>query len=245
MPAGTSSLDAARESSMAATSPARPSPWWFAGAIIAAAAALAAGMLLNISSGNGPGATVPGAENPVDVGFARDMRDHHAQAVEMSVMVRDATDDPQVRTLALDVMLTQQQQLGQMFGWLNAWGYPQAGAVEPMSWMVADDMAGMDHSSPDDPSPQSAGDIMAMPGMATEAQLRKLERSRGLRAERLYLQLMIPHHMAAVDMARFALENATQPQVRQLAESIDNSQTAELDVLRSMLADRGGPVPDL
>ena len=84
-----------------------------------------------------------------------------------------------------------------------------------------------------------------MPGMATEEQLRALELAEGPRAERMYLQLMIPHHEAGVDMAQYAVENAAQPQVKRLAQSIVNSQAAELKVLQSMLEARGGPVPDL
>lgn len=81
--------------------------------------------------------------------------------------------------------------------------------------------------------------------MATEEQLRALEQAEGRRAERIYLQLMIPHHEAGVAMARYAVENATQPHVERLAQSIMDSQTAELKVLRSMLEARGGPLPDL
>ncbi|ALV33068.1 hypothetical protein AS200_14145 [Streptomyces sp. CdTB01] len=49
----------------------------------------------------GPGAEdtseVPTAS---DVGFARDMAVHHQQAVEMSFIIRDRTDDEDVRRLA-------------------------------------------------------------------------------------------------------------------------------------------------
>jgi uncharacterized protein (DUF305 family) len=43
---------------------------------------------------------------------------HHAQAVEMAEIVRDRTENPQTRTLATDIALTQQAQIGQMQGWL-------------------------------------------------------------------------------------------------------------------------------
>ena len=227
----------------------RVNPAWVAGSLLAVAAALAAGVVLGIAS-QGSGDTASGravVEDSVDVGFSRDMRDHHAQAVEMSVIVREATDDAEVRTLALDILLTQQQQLGQMFGWIAAWGYPQAGSGEAMTWMGEQEMAGMDHGSTtqaEEPTGESAG-MARMPGMANKEQLRALEQADGLRAERIYLQLMIPHHEAGVEMAEYAVENATQPQVERLAQSIVNSQTAELRVLQSMLEARGGPVGNL
>ena len=191
-------------------------------------------------------ASAPPTEGSVDVGFSRDMRDHHAQAVEMSVLVREATDDPEVRGLALDIMLTQQQQVGQMYGWLAAWGVPQASSSPPMTWIRSDgdrdesdeDMAGQSHGSMTMKDDEPA----RMPGMASEAQLAELAQARGERAERIYLQLMIPHHQAGVTMAEYASERATEPQVRRLAQSIVDSQTAGIKVLTSMLDSRGGPV---
>jgi uncharacterized protein (DUF305 family) len=230
-------------------------PGWVAAALIAVAVALAAGVFIGIAShGNddtgtaaaSPGAAQEGAvaEDSVDVGFSRDMQDHHAQAVDMSVTVREATDDPQVRTLALDILLTQQQQAGQMFGWLTAWGYPQSSGGELMAWMSDADMGGTDHGTHGEEATDSSGSV-SMPGMATSEQLRALERAQGVRAERIYLQLMLPHHRDGVSMAEYAVENATQPQVQRLAQSIVDSQTAELTVLQSMLEARGGPLRDL
>lgn len=238
---------ASTEAALAEAQRARVSPGWVAGALIAVAAALAGGVFVGIASHNSDdtaASRAPVAEDSVDVGFSRDMRDHHAQAVEMSVMVREATDDAQVRTLALDILLTQQQQLGQMFGWLAAWGYPQAGSGEAMTWMAEEDMAAMDHgtTSHSGGSTGESAEEPRMPGMANEEQLGALEQADGRRAERIYLQLMIPHHEAGVEMAEYAVENATQPQVERLAQSIVDSQSAELQVLQSMLEARGGPV---
>lgn len=57
----------------------------------------------------------PGEDSP-EVGFARDMMLHHAQAVDMATLVRDRTDDPDMRQIALDMLLTQQGQIGRMQG---------------------------------------------------------------------------------------------------------------------------------
>lgn len=219
-------------------------PFRVVAGLLAAALLFSAGMLVGLATASGSSDASPvGTPNSVDVGFARDMRDHHAQAVEMSVLVRESSDDPEIRTLALDIMLTQQQQLGQMYGWLSAWGQPQNATGAPMQWMDMGasgggaggegDMGSMGHSPPSS---------TRMPGMATEAQLRRLARAEGQEAERIYLQLMIPHHEAGVKMAEYALANASVSYVGELAQSIVNAQTAELEVLRSMLAARGGPL---
>jgi uncharacterized protein (DUF305 family) len=64
----------------------------------------------------------PPGEGSAEAGFARDMTVHHAQAVEMSEIVRDRTESEQMRTLATDIALTQQAQIGRMGGWLDVWG---------------------------------------------------------------------------------------------------------------------------
>lgn len=226
----------------------RRRPVVVAGAVLAAAVLLAAGLLLGSLLAPDQAAADP-QEGSVDVGFSRDMREHHAQAVEMSVLVRDVTDDPQVRTLALDIMLTQQQQLGQMYGWLAAWGLPQTSASPPMRWMTPDDAAAEGMPGMDGPShgamDTKAGAGLRMPGMASDEQLAALAQAAGRRAERIYLQLMIPHHRAGVQMAQYAVQYARQPQVRRLARNIVDSQTSEIAVLREMLAARGGPVAGL
>lgn len=203
------------------------------------------GFLLGARFSEEPDGASPGSES-VEAGFLRDMQVHHAQAVQMSVIVRDRTNDPQVRTLALDIQLSQQQQIGQMYGWLADWGLPQTDTEPAMAWMTNDDGAGDPHA-PDEMASMGSDDGMgstgAMPGMATPADLERLQGLRGRDAERLYLQLMIPHHQAGVEMAKYALANATDPQVQNLAQRIVEAQTAEIKALQDMLDDRGGPLP--
>jgi predicted cobalt transporter CbtA len=55
-------------------------------------------------------------EDSPEVTFARDMAVHHAQAMEMALVLRDRSTDAELRQFALDIMLTQQAQIGQMQG---------------------------------------------------------------------------------------------------------------------------------
>jgi uncharacterized protein (DUF305 family) len=226
---------------------------------ITASAGLLVGQRLSSTAG-------PPSENSVDVGFARDMRDHHAQAVQMSVLLRDRTSDPEATSLALDVLLTQQNQAGQMFGWLADWGVAQSSPVPPMQWMAPSGEAMLmttssasnentvaPSSEPGFSPPAPAGSmahqtpvtsLTAMPGMASEADLQRLSQLSGTEAERFYLQLMIPHHRGAVAMATVAATDARRAAVRRLAQSIVDSQTAEISTLQQMLDARGGPLVD-
>ncbi|HEY8590828.1 MAG TPA: DUF305 domain-containing protein, partial [Naasia sp.] len=112
-----------------------------------------------------------------EAGYARDMQTHHDQGVEMAMIVRDRTNDEDVRLLAYDIATTQAHQSGQMYAWLTTWGLPQAPAAPPMAWMAEDE-----HS-------HARGG--AMPGLATPAQLEELRTASGVDAERLFLRLMI------------------------------------------------------
>ena len=189
---------------------------------LAAAAVLAAGVLVALAllggwALAGARSTVP-ADGSVDAGFARDMQVHHRQAVDMSVVVRDRTEDDAVRGVALDILLTQQQQAGQMYGWLETWGLPQASTVSAMEWMG---MGGM-----------------PMMGLASEEDMDRLRDSEGVEAERLFLELMIAHHAGGIHMAERAAEDATQPQVRALAEAMARGQAAEIRYLEDLLEQR-------
>ena len=78
-----------------------------------------------------------------------------------------------------------------------------------------------------------------MPGMATAEQVASLHALPVDEAEVRFLELMIDHHLAGVDMADAGLAVLAEPDPRMLAESIVTSQTSEVEVLRELLAARG------
>lgn len=128
--------------------------YWAAGTAVVLAALFAAGATFATADGSGSGdaggSAAPGtpALYSPDAGFARDMAVHHQQAVEMSFIVRDRTQDEPVRGLAYDIANTQANQRGMLLGWLDLWGLPKVVADEPpMSWMEMGSMGSMDHSA--------------------------------------------------------------------------------------------------
>ncbi|WP_225850798.1 DUF305 domain-containing protein [Streptomyces sp. HPF1205] len=197
--------------------------------------------------GRGTGAAPAPADDSVAAGFARDMIDHHAQAVQMASIVHDRTHDADIRTLTTDVALTQTSQMGQMRGWLDTWHLRLGRTGQPMAWMTSDG-DGMDMGRGGDGKSGAAGmdpSLMRlrpdglMPGMATAAQINQLRTLPPERADIVFLQLMIRHHTAGVAMARMALDLTDNAQVKALAQSVVESQEAEITQMTQMLHQRG------
>ena len=61
----------------------------------------------------------------------------------------------------------------------------------------------------------------------------------GQEADCLFLELMIRHHEGAIPMADAVLELGTEPRVLEVAGSIKEGQTAEIDAMKSMQARLG------
>ncbi|MEF3402465.1 DUF305 domain-containing protein [Agromyces sp. CCNWLW203] len=200
--------------------------------VVVAAVAFSIGRLSTLAE---PTPTTTSAE----AGFARDMQVHHLQGVELAMIVRDATDDDEVRLLGYDIATTQAQQAGQMYGWLAEWGLSQAGSEPSMTWMTRPAIDGAighgDHAA-SDPDAHVPG--APMPGLATPAQVEELRGLTGVDAERRFLELMIAHHQGAVEMADAVLARSTNPVVVALAQSIVDSQTSEIDLMTGMLEER-------
>ena len=50
-----------------------------------------------------------------------------------------------------------------------------------------------------------------------------------------FVRLMLPHHQAAIDMARAELQHGKDPQMRRLAQEIIADQQSEIDLMRLWL----------
>jgi uncharacterized protein (DUF305 family) len=194
-------------------------------AVAALVVAGAVGWLVHGDSSGTSAAPTPSISS-VDAGFARDMSTHHTQAVTMAGYERDNTANAQLKVLAFDIETSQNSQVGEMQGWLDVWGLSR-NSTHPMAWMG-----------------HQLGVNDLMPGMATPAQMDKLESLHGKPLDIMFLQLMIHHHQGGLPMAQYALANATEPYVRDLAQSMVNAQSAEIIQMEQMLRKLGGkPLP--
>jgi uncharacterized protein (DUF305 family) len=162
----------------------------------------------------------PPGEGSAEAGFLRDMQVHHNQAVVMAMIMRDRTDDEQLRFMTTDIAFTQTNEMGMMQGYLNLWDLSPTGEDPAMTWM-GHPTTGL------------------MPGMATPDQVRLLETLPVDEAEVLFLQLMNRHHIAGVEMAQAFIDRSDNAEVEQLAEAMIRTQDSEISIMNLMLEERG------
>lgn len=202
--------------------------------------AFAAGLTVGPRLQDGDGSP---SEDSVEVGFARDMRVHHLQAIGMSSVAMRTASDPAVRGLALDVYTAQTGQAGQMAGWLGDWDRTYAGDAPKMAWMQSGSHGGGHDADSDTAGTHELLPDGRMPGMATTQELTALRTAAGVEVDRTYLRLLITHHRGGLAMAQEAAARSRRPAVRLLATQIYQSQSAELNNLIADLTRLGGSPP--
>jgi uncharacterized protein (DUF305 family) len=152
------------------------------------------------------------SHNESDVEFVQGMIPHHEQAVQMTAMVVAGEVSTELAALADQVRAAQQPEIDLMMSWLAEWGLerdPHAGH-----------MMGGEH------------------GMMSDDDMAALDAAEGAEFERMWLDMMIKHHEGAVDMANDVLAAGLDPRVAALAEAMVAAQTAEIALMRQMLAAR-------
>ena len=169
-------------------------------------------------------------------GFARDMQVHHDQGVEIAMLIRDRTDDPDLRQLAYDIATAQSNQSGQMYGWLAQWNLPQAAAEPSMTWMSRPSLDGATDHHGNAGTTHEPG--AAMPGLATSAQMNELRAATGPAAEKIFLELMIAHHQGAIEMGDAVLTRTTVGVVTDFATGMILAQESEIGYMEELLAAR-------
>jgi uncharacterized protein (DUF305 family) len=155
-----------------------------------------------------------------DVSFMQGMIHHHAQAVEMVDLLRTRGQSRELQTLGERITISQADEIKYMQQWLEDRGKPLSTG----------------HSHAD-----HAGAMPMMPGMLTPQQMETLAKAKGPEFDRLFLTGMIQHHNGALIMVEelFDIPGAGQDAVLyDFATDIDNTQRAEMDIMRGMLKEK-------
>lgn len=163
--------------------------------------------------------TEPSAEADVsdaDVTFATEMIPHHQSAIEMAQLAEGRAADPRVLDLASRIEAAQGPEIEILSGWLEKWGADEETTTE---------QGGMDHGSG---------------GMMSDQDMQALTTATGAEFDRLFLTQMIAHHTGAVEMAQTEAAEGRNSGALAMAESIRDSQSAEIAEMEGLLAELGG-----
>uniref|UniRef100_Q022J2 DUF305 domain-containing protein n=1 Tax=Solibacter usitatus (strain Ellin6076) TaxID=234267 RepID=Q022J2_SOLUE len=168
-----------------------------------------------------------------DVSFMQGMIHHHSQAVEMVDLLRTRGQSKELQSLGERISISQTDEIRFMKQWLEDRGQPLVAGHGHMEHMAGMDHANMDHAS--------MGAMPLMPGMLTPQQMETLANSKGLEFDHLFLTGMIQHHTGALIMVDdlFDVPGAGQdPVLFDFASDIDNTQRAEINIMRGMLKEK-------
>ncbi|MFJ3922985.1 DUF305 domain-containing protein [Streptomyces sp. NPDC090022] len=148
--------------------------------------------------------------NAADHSYVRNMIEHHRQALTMSALAPERAGGEPVKRLAQRIAAAQAPEIGAMEGWRTK------------------------HPEPAGAGGGGAHAHHAMPGMASEQQLKELGAARGADFDRLFLRLMITHHEGALKMAGEALTDGNNVAVEEMATDVVAQQSAEIHRMRAM-----------
>ena len=156
--------------------------------------------------------TMNDTDQPFDQRFLDQMIMHHQGAVMSAQMMIADSARPELRDLAQRIVTAQQREIDQMRTWRDIWyGTTRDSAL-----------------------PGMMGGGMMGGGMMNRDQMRQMM---GANADfdRMFLQMMIPHHEAAITMAQQALTQAEHPEIKTLAQRIVTTQQAEIGEMQGYL----------
>lgn len=165
-----------------------------------------------------------------DVRFMQGMISHHAQALDMTVLVPDRSQRNDVRLLSQRIEVSQADEIALMQRWLRS-----RGAEAP------DPRAHHGHAAHGGDAGHG-GHGAHMPGMLTPDELARLAAATGEEFDRLFLEFMIRHHEGAITMVAelFATPGAGQDaEIFQFASEVDVDQRMEIERMRRM---QNGPL---
>lgn len=153
-------------------------------------------------------AATTGASSSADAGFVRAMVPHHQSAIDMARLAQEQAEHAELGELADAIVETQQAEIEELEAIADELGV-EAGHGGDGGHLGMDDDA--------------MGDPAALDGARP--------------FDRAFIDMMIPHHQAAVEMAQELLETTEHPRLRALAEDIAGAQQREIDQMRAWRAD--------
>lgn len=156
--------------------------------------------------------TITDQNAPFDQRFLDQMIMHHQGAVMSAQMMIADSARPELRDLAQRIITGQQHEIDQMRQWRQQW-YGAASSATLPGMMSGGMMGG---------------------AMMNRDQMRQMMGT-SVDFDRMFLQMMIPHHEAAIATAQQALTQAEHAEIKTLAQNIITTQRAEISEMQGDL----------
>ncbi|HEY9649161.1 MAG TPA: DUF305 domain-containing protein [Coleofasciculaceae cyanobacterium] len=164
-----------------------------------------------------------GMGRQADQHFIIMMIPHHQGAIDMAELALEKAQRPELKKLAEAIQRDQNREIDEMQTWYKQW-YGTDVPDMPMQGM------GMGMGMNSRRSQVMPGMPMHSGMMHMTGDLTALNNASDFDLE--FIRQMIPHHQSAVMMAQMVLTRAEHPEIRNLAESIIKSQTAEIEQMQ-------------
>ena len=146
--------------------------------------------------------------------FIEMMVPHHQGALEMAQIAVERAEHPEVQAMAAEILETQSIEIEQMLGWMETWyGTREVPSMAEMPMLPGMESMGHGHQTMD-----MAADVAALRAAAEPFDL-------------AFIDAMIEHHQSAIDAAMVAQDQASRPEVQQLAQAIIDAQQREIDLM--------------
>jgi len=150
-----------------------------------------------------------------DIKFMQGMIGHHAQAIEMTSLIKSHTASEDMKKLGDRIQISQDDEINMMQTWLSVRGQ-QVPARNAMHMHGA----------------------TLMPGMLTADEMKQLGDAKGSAFDKLFLEGMIKHHGGALTMVQelFATPGAGQDsEIFAFASDVDADQRMEIERMTALL----------
>ncbi len=142
-----------------------------------------------------------------EVMFLRRMIIHHTSAIEMAELIPSRAEHAELLSLGQNISSSQTQEIEQMTQWLQQW-----------------------YAFTPPPVNQTGMGAMMMPHMGHLSSLR------GAAFDLAFLDMMLPHHMGAINDSLAAESRVAHPEVRTLAQDIVMAQQREVGLMQTWQA---------
>ena len=155
----------------------------------------------------------------VDKTFIEMMIPHHQGAVEMAQMAVNQAKNPEVKKLAESIIKDQNREVEQMQTWYKQW-YATPVPRTNMDMQMHHGMG------------QEMMMVMQQQEMMDKEMMAALQNASNF--DRKFLREMTNHHQMALMMAGMVVDSAVHPETRKLAQSVIQSQSAEIEKMRQL-----------